>query len=521
MRPVPPLSLSVKLFAAFVFFFLVTTGLGAVAMLQLDAVNAGARRLQDNWLPSTRALGDIGYSLSELRTAEGASIMAASAEEAAEAEADLARIAETIDAAQAAYEALPRSTRESALYAVFLERWGAYRAALDRVLAASRDDKAKAAQLYRTDSRSAYEAASRTLEELADFNVAGGIRAAIRSEREYHRGLKWIIGALLAQAVLVVVATAVFARAFVRPIVRLTAVMTALADRGAGIRPPYLRRRDEIGSMARSIEVFRRNAVELEHSRGQLATQASRLQDALAREREIVAVQRNFVAMASHEFRTPLTVIDGQARRLLKRRDLMTPEELAERVGKIRNAAGRLTRAMDGFFRMARTPEGQIPYEPADCALGAILEEAAAAQAAVAESRRIEIDLGGLPQSVTADPALLRQVFDNLLDNAVKYSPPDSVVSVTGGTEAGFAVVTVADRGIGLPERDRERLFERYYRADNTGGVPGTGVGLHIVRVLVELHGGTVTAANREGGGSVFTVRLPTAPAPATGARAA
>ncbi|HYC01826.1 MAG TPA: ATP-binding protein [Azospirillaceae bacterium] len=520
MRWLASLTLSAKMFLAFGFFFLVTVGLGVVAVQQLRAVNAGAQGLQSNWLPSTRALGDLNHVVSELRAAEGAYIIAISEEGSQAALSARERALAQVAVVRARYEALPRGPEEQALYDHFLAGWQAYMEVSEAVLSVARESKPGASRLYRLQSLPAYQEAIRRLVRLTDYNVAGGVQAAVQSEQAYESGLRFVISTLVIHAVLVVLATLLFSRVFVRPIVRMTAAMQALAGRDTGVPTPDLDRRDEIGSMARSVEVFRHNALELARSREQLATQASMLSDALDREREIVAVQRNFVGMASHEFRTPLTVIDGQAHRILKRLDMIGSDELSERVGKIRQAAARMTRVIDGFFRMARAPEGQIPFEPADVALAELIEEAGRYIQSDAEAGRVRCELGGLPATVRADAALLRQVFDNLLDNALKYSPPGSPVLVTGTVAEARAVVTVADRGIGLPERDRDRLFERFFRADNTGGVAGTGVGLHIVRVLVELHGGTVAARNREGGGAEFTVSLPLASA-AVGAQVA
>lgn len=499
-------SLTAKAMAVFGLLFLVSAGLAGVAARQLGAVNAGARELEGNWLPSVRALGEVGYRIAQARAAEGSHLVAAGAG-GGHAAAALDAALDGVAAARAAYEALPRAADEAMLYDGFARAWDAYLAALARVLDASRADTAQAAALYGGVSQPAFEAASARLAALADHNVARGTEEALGSQQAYQDGLRLLAAALAAQAALVALATAAFARGFVRPVVRLTEVMADLARQDTSVTVPDQARDDEVGSMARSVEVFRVNAIELEGSRARLAEQAEALEVALAREREAAAVQRDFVAMASHEFRTPLTVIDGQAQRILKRRDAITPDELAERAGKVRAAAQRLTRAIDGFFRLARSPEGRPPFEPAPLDLPALVAEAC--QAVAEEGRPVELRLGGLPGTVDGDAALVRQALDNLLDNAVKYSPPGSPVAVEGRAEPGWAVLSVADRGVGLPGRDRDRLFDRYHRGDNVGEVPGTGVGLHAVRVLAGLHGGRVEAADREGGGAVFTLRLP------------
>lgn len=110
--------------------------------------------------------------------------------------------------------------------------------------------------------------------------------------------------------------------------------------------------------------------------------------------------------------------------------------------------------------------------------------------------------------SLPGDSNLLFQVFSNLLSNAVKYSPATVFIRLTLELQQSHVVVHIEDRGIGLVESDRHRLFERYYRGGNVSGIVGTGIGLYFVKTVVELHGGEVSAANLDGGGSRFTVRL-------------
>ncbi|MGC2222260.1 MAG: ATP-binding protein [Methylocella sp.] len=110
------------------------------------------------------------------------------------------------------------------------------------------------------------------------------------------------------------------------------------------------------------------------------------------------------------------------------------------------------------------------------------------------------------------DPKLLFQVVSNLLSNAVQYSPGGGLIKITAGTDAEQIVISVQDHGTGIPEADRERLFSRYYRGSNVCGIVETGVGLYLVRMVIELHGGEIAVESREGEGSRFTVRLPTHP---------
>jgi len=113
------------------------------------------------------------------------------------------------------------------------------------------------------------------------------------------------------------------------------------------------------------------------------------------------------------------------------------------------------------------------------------------------------------PLNVYGDASLLRQVFGNLLSNAVKYSPDAGLIQVTAANQDAQIAVVIEDHGIGIPETEQEQVFERYYRGSNTSGIVGSGVGLYLVRTIVDLHKGSVALHSREGEGSRFTVQLP------------
>ena len=132
----------------------------------------------------------------------------------------------------------------------------------------------------------------------------------------------------------------------------------------------------------------------------------------------------------------------------------------------------------------------------------------------------VEVRLADDARTVPGDPTKLHDVLRNLMENASNYSPEGGTIEVTSGRSDSTITITVADRGPGIPDADLARVFERFYRVDRSRARDpgGTGLGLSIVRHLVELHGGTVTAQNREGGGAMFIVSLPVGMTGATGA---
>ena len=121
--------------------------------------------------------------------------------------------------------------------------------------------------------------------------------------------------------------------------------------------------------------------------------------------------------------------------------------------------------------------------------------------------------IAAAPMPMVGDAKLLFQVFSNLLSNAIKYSPDGGNIALDAAMATDEVVVVIADHGIGIPESDLDRLFERYHRGSNVWGIVGTGVGLYLVKMVVDMHGGAVTVESKEGDGARFTIRLPLKPA--------
>lgn len=241
-----------------------------------------------------------------------------------------------------------------------------------------------------------------------------------------------------------------------------------------------------------------------------------RAEEALTRsleaEREKAEQQRRFIAILSHEIKTPLTTIDGQAYRLGKAGARLTAAEVAERTAKIRASAQRINGIVDRIELSSAVGNGEIAaaFEPVE--LRALVEDAVQHVAEEAGAERIAVDLGGLPDRIVADGGLVRQIVTNLLSNAVKYSPPDGRVAIRGRRERDAAVIEVRDHGVGIPGEDVPNVFKPYYRGRNANGIGGVGIGLFLVDRFVATHGGSLSVDSRPGSGTTFTVRLPLRP---------
>jgi signal transduction histidine kinase len=238
------------------------------------------------------------------------------------------------------------------------------------------------------------------------------------------------------------------------------------------------------------------------------------LQEQVAREQRAQRAKDDFLSIVSHELRTPLTSIQGYSQLLENRmRDSAGPKELSQ-IRTIRSQVTRMRRLVEDLLDVSRIDRrGLVSIEPAPLDLAAEIREAAARAEREHPDRRVEVQAPEeLP--IRADRDRIGQVLTNLLDNAVKYSPNGGPVSVHARARGGSVEVAIADEGIGLTPEQADRVFERFYQADDGAGrghPGGLGLGLYITRAIVLAHGGTIAAEpnTAAGRGTVIRLRLP------------
>ncbi len=507
-----PHSIRFHLTAVFLLFFLLVVVLGMFSIWRLSNFNRLSADVAELWLPNTRVLGDLNNFTSDFRAIEGSNLLSSDPAEIAATERQMAELDRSIAEAERGFERIRHDGAEDDLYRRFKQRWNDYRTIVNQIAALSRTNrKTEALAIYRSTSRAAYDAASDTLGQLTDQAVANAQAASDRLGIAYRQAFWLILLGIVVAGVMVVAALIHISRSISAPLLHLADRMRRLADNNTDIDIPETERRDEIGEMAQATVVFRNNAIELMRSQRVLARQAAMLEEQLAQEQRLALAQRNFVSMASHEFRTPLTIVDGHARRLEKMRETVPPAEIGERAGKIRAAVLRLTHLIDNLLNSARLVDGgaELYFHPDALDLTALLREVCQLHREMVPGAHIVERFDAAPMPLVGDAKLLFQVFSNLLSNAVKYSPGGGAIEVEAGIVADEAVVAVADRGIGIPLSDLDRLFERYHRGSNVSGIVGTGVGLYLVKMAVDLHKGAIEVESREGNGSRFIVRLP------------
>lgn len=217
--------------------------------------------------------------------------------------------------------------------------------------------------------------------------------------------------------------------------------------------------------------------------------------------------QKRFASMLNHEFRTPLSTIDGAIQRL-EATAAHADEPTRQRYRKIAVAVDRLIGMLDDYLSPERMAEIGRQREPTALSPRQLLDEGAAL--ARAAGRRISVEAGELPPTLRCDPAGLRLAMKVLLDNAIQYSPNDTVIALAGRPAAGGIELVVRDHGPGVAPDDAARIFDKFYRGCNAAGLPGSGLGLYMARSVVEVHGGSLDLVEADGG-AAFRLWLPIA----------
>jgi signal transduction histidine kinase len=217
-----------------------------------------------------------------------------------------------------------------------------------------------------------------------------------------------------------------------------------------------------------------------------------------------------FISMASHELRSPLTILKLQTNMLDRQLAKQGLQAAAPALTSIETQINSITRLVDELLDVSKIQAGQLEYRQETVDLDALLRELADTMQQTHPSHRIVLH-GALQTSLLGDRDRLGQVFTNLLSNAIKYAPDAQTVEMDLSASPETVTIRVRDHGLGIPREQREKIFERFYRASGPQqrAIPGLGMGLYIVAEIIKRHGGTIVVDSEVGKGSTFTVTLP------------
>ena len=230
----------------------------------------------------------------------------------------------------------------------------------------------------------------------------------------------------------------------------------------------------------------------------------------LEKEKELGQLKSRFVSMASHEFRTPLSTIQLSAVLIEKYAAPHENANIIKHIAKVKNAVTNLTSILNDFLSLEKLEAGKVEPQYVAFDIVKFAEEIIEEMQMVAKQNQVIVyQHTGTGSKVKLDATLLKNCIINLIGNAIKYSGENTFIEFNSEIEGKQLIVTIKDNGIGIPESDQKHLFEAFFRAHNTGSIPGTGLGLNIVTRYAKLMNGTVKFQSKVNKGTSFTISFP------------
>lgn len=230
---------------------------------------------------------------------------------------------------------------------------------------------------------------------------------------------------------------------------------------------------------------------------------------ALRRERELNELKTHFIRTVSHEFRTPLAIIQTSTDLLSRYSDRMSEARREEHLDKLQAQVRHLTSMLEDAVTLQKTQLSDLPYEPAMIDLRVLCQQVLESMKPAAGNRQLNLTTKGNDYWLAVDPALMVRAMTNLLQNAIGYSYDGSAIEIELSRTADTATIRVRDQGTGIPYDEQGHLFDLFFRGSNSSEIAGAGLGLPVVKSIVELHAGSVGYASTPGSGTTFTITLP------------
>lgn len=312
-----------------------------------------------------------------------------------------------------------------------------------------------------------------------------------------------LIGMLIFVGILTLAISATVAwllsRTFTRPIQELTRGMQHVFTNDLTVRVPVTRR-DEFGSLA----TFFNSLVK-------------RLRETQNRERAISNLKSQFISVAAHQLRTPLTGLKWSLHWLLEKKGGSLTDEQAKAITAQVTAVNNMTKLVNELLNVALVEEGKFRYVFQKVPIQPLIEEIVAEFSPAAQEKQVTLETKYNLQPnlvLIGDPTQLKYAFSNLIDNAIRYTKPSGTVTVTLTQEKSRLTISIQDTGIGIPAAEQAKLFSRFFRANNAQRLhpDGSGLGLFIVKNIITSHGGDITVSSAENQGTTFTCTLPLQP---------
>lgn len=250
---------------------------------------------------------------------------------------------------------------------------------------------------------------------------------------------------------------------------------------------------------------------ELYEKNNSLKDKSDRLIRALNEEKHINTLQSEFVSLVSHEFKTPLAIIKMSAD-VINRCSIEGEQAtmIKKQLDKISKSVMRMNNLIESTLNLSKLETGNLQFVPSVFSLKELISDVIERFDDLKDSAEYDVNLGDDPALFNGDKSLIDQVFTNLISNALKYSREDAKIILRLQKEGDYYRISIKDNGIGMSSKDLDKLFSKFFRAKNSVGIAGTGMGLYLVKQFLDLHNGDIEVSSAEGVGTDFVIKLPT-----------
>lgn len=309
----------------------------------------------------------------------------------------------------------------------------------------------------------------------------------------------------------------IFVERITHPLMAIAALADSVRRGETDVKIPVLCGHDEVARLSWSLNKLvntlsaqEQTLLETNERLQQELLERQHIEEALQQSEELLQLKSHFISLTSHEFRTPLTAIFSSTEMLEVYDHKWSQEKKQTHWRRIKTSIQRMLQLLEEVLLVAKAEAGKLSFNPVPLNLSQFgLELVEEVQLSLGGEHTVEYLVRGTPTPATMDEKLLRHILINLLSNAVKYSPNGKPVRFELNFQPPRVRFVIQDYGIGIPKEDQECLFKSFHRATNVGKIPGTGLGLVIVKQSVDLHGGEITVESEMGVGTTFTVILP------------
>jgi len=513
------ITIRTKVFIAFGSVLLVTLGLGLFAIQRIGMVNAAAVDVRDNWMPSAILLGKFAQIAEEARSLAGNVILTEPGDARVEAMARVTEVRAAAEKARKDYEPTIIPGEERKLADEMNRAWENYLVGSAKTLALLKENHDKeATAIYLGETHDLIVKVRAALQADVDFNDKSGVKAGDSGEQIYITARVMIIGALGFATLLCAFAGVVIIVSVSRPIKSMTVAMGKLAGGDKGVEIPARDNKDEIGDMAKAVDIFKQNMIRADEVAAEQKADRTVAFEAMRTAKETAEIadraKSEFLATMSHELRTPLNAILGFSE--LMKVEVFGPlgdERYRDFSEDIYASGSHLLSIIDDVLDLSKATAGKLELDEGSMDAREVVQSVCRLVRPRIDGARLSLTVN-VPSDdllIYADERVVKQILFNLLSNACKFTLPGGRLECAVSVDRKEITFAVSDTGVGIPAEHLDRVLKPFIQVDSSLSRrhEGAGLGLSIVKAMAELHGGFLRLDSEVGVGTIASVVFP------------